>query len=78
MAISDGQLLALSILADKKSGMAVPWINIADAQALTALGLARRNRSGWEITLDGACVLQDDGKTRGRRTGAILLAPWLH
>ena len=59
MDISDAQLAALHNLADKKSGQTVPWINIADAQALTAMGLAQRTRSGWEITLDGACLLQD-------------------
>lgn len=62
MLISEGQLLALNNLADKKSGHNVSWINIADAQALTAMGLAQRNRSGWEITLQGACALQDRTK----------------
>ena len=54
MSLSDGQLVALRNLALKKGGQAVPWINIADAQALTEMGLALRNREGWIITPAGA------------------------
>jgi hypothetical protein len=59
MTLSKDQILALHNLAAKEAGDLVGWINISDAMALTELGLARRNRAGWEITLDGACLLQD-------------------
>jgi glutamine cyclotransferase len=35
----------------------VDWINIADARRLTELGLAERNREGWNITADGIALL---------------------
>jgi len=53
MTLSLNELAALHNLADKQAGADVDWINIADARALTQLGLARRNRGGWEITPDG-------------------------
>lgn len=53
MMISDKEMAALVNLADKQAGKDVDWINIADARALTELGLARRNRGGWEITQQG-------------------------
>jgi hypothetical protein len=56
--LSLNELCALHNLADKRSGDEVDWINIADAQALTALGLARRTRAGWEITADGEAMVQ--------------------
>ena len=33
------------------------WINIADARALTEMGLARRTRGGWEITPQGLALV---------------------
>ncbi len=57
MALSPGQLAALENLSRKKAGEVVDWINIADARALTELGLAERNREGWQITPAGADVL---------------------
>jgi hypothetical protein len=59
MAISDIELHALRNLADKQSGEAVEWISIAAARALTDLGLARRTRSGWEITAEGLALIRD-------------------
>lgn len=58
MKISDKELAALHNLADKQAGQDVDWINIADARALTELGLARRNRGGWEITPEGLALVK--------------------
>jgi hypothetical protein len=58
MTLTDGQRLALRNLARKQSGEDVDWINIADARALTELGLAERNRGGWEITPAGLALLE--------------------
>jgi hypothetical protein len=58
MTISDRQLRSLHNLADKQAGHEVDWINIADARALTELGLARRNRGGWEITTEGLALIK--------------------
>ncbi len=60
MTLSDGQRDALRNLARKKSGEDVDWITIADARALTDLGLAERNRGGWQITEAGSAVLAGD------------------
>lgn len=58
MTISDREMAALQNLADKQAGKNVDWINIADARALTDLGLARRNREGWEITPEGMTLIK--------------------
>ena len=58
MTISDKELTALHNLAEKQAGKDVDWINIADARALTELGLARRSREGWEITAEGLALLK--------------------
>jgi hypothetical protein len=58
MAISPRELSALHNLADKQGGADVDWINIADARALTELGLARRTREGWEITAEGLALVK--------------------
>ena len=50
MDLSRGALGALKNLSRKRLGEPVGWISIADACALTELGLAKRNRSGWQIT----------------------------
>jgi hypothetical protein len=63
MSISDKELAALHNLADKQAGEDVDWINIADARVLTELGLARRNRGGWEITPEGLALIK--GQARG-------------
>jgi hypothetical protein len=56
-ALSPNQLIALRNLASKQAGEAVDWINIADARALTELGLADRGREGWRITPAGSAAL---------------------
>ena len=58
MTLSLKELCALHNLADKQSGHEVDWINIADARALTELGLARRTRAGWEITTEGLALIR--------------------
>ena len=62
MDLTDAQLDALSNLARKKAGQVVGWIGIAEARALTDLGFAARNRSGWEITEAGANALAERGE----------------
>ena len=57
MTLTDAQIEALRNLARKKAGGVVGWIGIAEARALTELGFATRNRSGWEITDAGASAL---------------------
>ena len=63
MELSAGQLTALRNLASKQAGGDVDWINIADARALTGLGLAERSREGWKITPAGMEALRLDGLT---------------
>jgi hypothetical protein len=58
--LSEGQRRALRGLRTKKAGGDVDWINIADARALTELGLAQRNQEGWVITAAGEQVLSID------------------
>lgn len=57
MPLSEGQLTALRNLSLKRAGKPVDFINIADARALTELGLAVRSREGWEITAAGEAAL---------------------
>lgn len=57
MVLSEGQLAALRNLASKQAGKPVDFINIADARALTELGLAIRSREGWDITPAGSEAL---------------------
>ena len=63
--LSPGQLRALRNLAHKKAGHDTAFVNIADARALTDLGLAARSHQGWDITDAGAAYLvrfdADDG-----------------
>ncbi len=59
MNITDKQLCALHNLADKEAGAAVDFINIADARALTELGLAQRTPGGWQITSLGAALIKN-------------------
>jgi len=68
--ISDSEMAALHNLADKQAGKDVDWIKIADARALTELGLARRNRGGWEITPQGLALLNGAETGRARRCDA--------
>lgn len=55
--LTDGQVHALQNLLRKKQGEETPFVNIADARALTDLGLAERSREGWDITAAGAAHL---------------------
>lgn len=57
MPLTEGQMTALRNLSIKRSGKPVDFINIADARALTELGLAVRSREGWEITSGGEALL---------------------
>lgn len=57
MKLSLGEMTALKNLALKSTGVAVDWISIADARALTEKGLAQRNREGWVITAAGTGLL---------------------
>lgn len=57
MLLTEGQMTALRNLSLKRSGKPVDFINIADARALTELGLAIRSREGWEITAEGETLL---------------------
>ena len=60
--LSASQRQALINLSKKQSGEEVEFINIADARALTELGLASRTQQGWVITSLGASLLQgEDG-----------------
>jgi hypothetical protein len=68
--LTEAQLDALSNLARKKAGQIVGWIGIAEARALTELGFAARNRSGWEITDAGANALAERGQS-GREEGVV-------
>ncbi len=63
MTLSDKELTALRNLAEKQAGGNVDWINISDARALTELGLARRNRGGWEITPEGFPLVKSGAAT---------------
>ena len=58
MNLSPRQRTALHNLSRKEAGEDVDWINIADARALTELGLAVRSREGWAITPAGQAVLK--------------------
>lgn len=55
--LTDAQLHALQNLGRKKAGEEVPFVKIADARALTELGLAARSQEGWDITDAGAALL---------------------
>ena len=55
--LTSGQIDALQDLSRKRDGEPVPFVNIADARALTELGLAERSREGWNITAAGAALL---------------------
>jgi len=48
--LSEIQLSALRNLAERQPGQDSNFVNIAAAQRLTSLGLARHGGGGWEIT----------------------------
>jgi hypothetical protein len=62
MTLSDQELTALQNLARKKAGEEVDWINISAGRALTELGLAQRNRGGWEITPQGVALVEGQNR----------------
>lgn len=68
--LTDGERRALNNLAGKGEGDIASFLNIADAQRLTELGLARRTQQGWEITAAGTAELEPSGKPKGP-TGVI-------
>jgi len=75
MLLTEGQHGALDNLARKQAGEEVDWISIADARALTDLGLAERTRAGWTITPAGMAALEaargqgaNDGSAAGEPT----------
>ena len=78
MQISRSQFAALTNLAAKQAGQDVGWINISDAEALTSLGLARRSRVGWEITLDGAFYMKDQPPIGGPPAQILAFARKAH
>jgi hypothetical protein len=63
--LSESELVALRNLSQKRLGQEVAWISISDARALTELGLAMRNRGGWEITDLGEAALLAVGNAAG-------------
>jgi len=64
MSLSAPLLAALQNLGRKQAGEEVDWINIADARALTGLGLAQRTPSGWVITAAGTAALEALGEAQ--------------
>jgi transglutaminase-like putative cysteine protease len=55
--LSDAEVHALELLAQKDSGSDVAFVNIAAARTLTELGLASRRAGGWDITPSGSAEL---------------------
>jgi hypothetical protein len=62
LTLSDGQLVALRNLSQKKAGAVVGWIGIAEARGLTDLGLAARTAAGWRITPSGEETLMREDR----------------
>jgi hypothetical protein len=50
-------LRTLELLARKKAGQGIAFVNIAAARKLCDLGLATRSRQGWNITPAGSAEL---------------------
>ena len=75
MSLSTGQLDTLRNLAGKKAGGDVGWVKIAAARELTDLGLAARNRSGWEITTNGEAALGLQGEATRAACAALPFRP---
>ena len=75
MRLSTAQLDTLRNLSRKKAGGTVGWVAIAEARALTDLGLAERNRSGWQITEEGEALLEREGPA-SRPEGASAPLPF--
>jgi hypothetical protein len=55
--LTDLELHTLELLAQKKAGEQVAFVNIAAARTLSDLGLAVRSHEGWDITPLGSSEL---------------------
>lgn len=55
--LTDVELRTLQLLAQKKAGEAVAFVNIAAARTLSDRGLAVRSHEGWDITSLGTSEL---------------------
>lgn len=78
MNLTEGEYAALRNLARKKAGNAVDWISIADARALTAQGLAIRDREGWVITAAGEAALRTQAAPDERVSADIIQSGIVH
>jgi hypothetical protein len=56
--LTDGQLHALQLLANRLEAEDLTWINLADARALESLNLATHRGRGWVITEAGRQALK--------------------
>jgi len=73
--LTEGQLRALRNLAEKHTGSVTAFLNIADVQHLTELGLASRSRQGWDITAAGAAYLSGLGRSTSESASVTDLRP---
>jgi hypothetical protein len=76
MSISDKELQALRNLSKKQAGEDVDFINIADARALTELGLALRTQQGWVITDAGTRLLSGEGGSSAAPEAPTSITPF--
>ena len=70
--LTEGRLEALRNLARKQAGDVVGWIRIAEARALTELGLAARDQGGWRITESGKAALSALAPAKAKAEATIL------
>ena len=73
--LCESELTALRNLAEKRTGNITPFVNIADAQHLTELGLASRSRQGWDITAQGVADLAALDRTTSAGASVARLRP---
>lgn len=76
MKLSSAQIDTLRNLSRKRAGFTTGWVSIAAAQGLTELGLAIRNRSGWEITASGQAALDRQAGASRARSGSVQTLAW--
>jgi hypothetical protein len=55
--LTEDELHALQLLAEKRAGASVAFINIGAARSLSDRGLASRSQEGWDITPEGGAEL---------------------
>jgi hypothetical protein len=67
MTLTNGQLTALRIMVERAQLKDTDFLNIADAQSLTTLGLAQRSRDGWTLTPAGARALSEANRQEQAR-----------